>query len=61
MKETIVPQGRKLDNKVNVSLNRETVEQLAKFKDELGNRLGMTLSYAQAIQHLVNNANQATK
>jgi len=34
---------------------------LAKFKDELGSRLGMTLSYAQAIQHLVNNANQATK
>lgn len=61
MKETKVPQGRKLDNKVNVTLNRETVEQLAKFKDELGGRLGITLSYAQAIQHLVNNANPTTK
>jgi hypothetical protein len=60
MKETIVPQGRKLDNKVNISLNRETVEQLAKFKDDLGNRLGMTLSYAQTIQHLINKANPTT-
>jgi len=41
MKETIVPQGRKLDNKVNISLNRETVEQLAKFKDRLGEVLGV--------------------
>lgn len=61
MKETKVPQGRKLDNKVNISLNRETVEQLAQFKDELGGKLGITLSYAQAIQYLISNANPATK
>jgi len=53
MKETIEPQGRKLDNKVNISLNRETVEQLAKFKDRLGEVLGVELSYAQAIQYLI--------
>jgi hypothetical protein len=53
MKETIIPKGRAMDNRVNVYLNRETAELLAKFKDELGKTLGVDLSYAQAIQYLV--------
>jgi hypothetical protein len=60
MKETVVPNGRKLDNKVNISLNRDTVEQLAKIKDKLSSELGVSLSYAQAIQYLMKQFNQTT-
>jgi hypothetical protein len=43
--------------KVNVSLNPETMELLTKVRDGLASTIGFTPSYAQVIQHLINEHN----
>jgi dihydroneopterin aldolase len=58
--KTVLPSGRKQDNKINVSLNREVVEELAKLKDEMSDVVGYKLTYAQAIQHLIKSYNHRT-
>lgn len=59
--KTKMPKGRARDGKINISLNPETVEQLVIVKDEIGSALGFSVSYSQAIQHLVKVYNQKTK
>jgi hypothetical protein len=51
--KTKVPKGRASDGKVNISLNPETVGLLASAKDKMGKTLGFSLTYSQAIQHLI--------
>jgi hypothetical protein len=58
--KTTVPLGRKQDNKVSISLNRDVVDELAKLKDEMSDVVGYKLTYAQAIQHLIKSYNQRT-
>jgi hypothetical protein len=58
--KTVLPSGRKQDNKINISLNREVVEELAKLKDEMSDVVGYKLTYAQAVQHLIKSYNQRT-
>ena len=58
--KTVLPLGRKQDNKINISLNREVVEELAKLKDEMSEVMGFNLTYAQAIQHLIKSYNKRT-
>ena len=58
--KTVVPLGRKQDNKVSISLNRDVVDELAKLKDEMSDVVGYKLTYAQAIQHLIKSYNQRT-
>jgi hypothetical protein len=60
LNKTVVPLGRKQDNKINISLNREVVEELAKLKDEMSEVMGFNLTYAQAIQHLIKSYNKRT-
>lgn len=60
LNKTVLPSGRKQDNKINISLNREVVEELAKLKDEMSDVVGYKLTYAQAIQHLIKSYNQRT-
>ena len=60
LNKTVVPLGRKQDNKINISLNREVVEELAKLKDEMSDVVGYKLTYAQAVQHLIKSYNQRT-
>ena len=60
LNKTVVPLGRKQDNKINISLNRDVVDELAKLKDEMSDVVGYKLTYAQAIQHLIKSYNQRT-
>ena len=59
--ETKMPKGRARDGKINISLNPETVAQLVVVKDDIGADLGFSVSYSQAIQHLIKFFNQRTK
>ena len=47
--KTKAPQKR-----VNVSINQETMDSLREVRDKLSGELGFPLTYAQAIQHLIN-------
>ena len=40
--------------RVNVSINQETMDLLKEVRDRLSGELGFSLTYAQAIQHLIN-------
>jgi hypothetical protein len=60
LNKTVVPLGRKQDNKVSISLNRDVVDELAKLKDEMSDVVGYKLTYAQAIQHLIKSYNKRT-
>jgi hypothetical protein len=59
--ETKMPKGRARDGKINISLNPETVAQLVVVKDDIGTQLGFSVSYSQAIQHLIKYFNQKTE
>ena len=59
--KTKMPKGRARDGKINISLNPETVSQLVVVKDDIGADLGFSVSYSQAIQHLIKFFNQRTK
>jgi hypothetical protein len=61
MIETKMPKGRARDGKINISLNPETVAQLVVVKDDIGTALGFSVSYSQAIQHLIKYFNQRTE
>jgi len=61
MIETKMPKGRARDGKINISLNPETVAQLVVVKDDIGTALGFSVSYSQAIQHLIKHFNQRTE
>lgn len=53
--------GRKSDNRITVSINKATVEQLDAIKEELVNELGVKLSYTLIIEVLIKHFNQRTK
>ena len=61
MIETKMPKGRARDGKINISLNPDTVAQLVVVKDDIGAQLGFSVSYSQAIQHLIKYFNQRTE
>lgn len=48
-------------NKVNVSINPETLEALKREKIRICQDLGFSPSYSQVIQHLIKQAESSTK
>lgn len=52
--------GRKKDNRITLSINKATVEQLDAIKDKFATELSIKLSYTQVVELLIRSYNQRT-
>ena len=53
--------GRRLDNRITISINKPVVEMLDVIKEKYANEHNVKISYTQVVELLIKHYNQGTK